>query len=131
MALLVHEQLAMSLRLVKRLVVNATVSVSSILNNGQFYLKYYFLRRRNFSFKRFSKVSIATSLFSNFIHQNTKSTTGVNIYSILEERSKALLKMCLIEVDRDVLTRRHQDVIFDHIFSNTFLHRCFFNIDYR
>ena len=30
----------------------------------------------------------ATSLFLILIHQNTKSTTGLNIYSILEERLK-------------------------------------------
>ena len=33
---------------------NANVSVSSIFNNGQFYLKYYFLRDRNSPSKRFS-----------------------------------------------------------------------------
>ena len=42
--------------------------------------------------------------------------TGLNIYSILEERPKALLKMLLIEVDRLTLLRRPQDVIFEHIF---------------
>ena len=42
--------------------------------------------------------------------------TGLNIYSILEERPKALLKMFLIDVDRLTLPRRPQDVIFEHIF---------------
>ena len=37
---LVHGQLAMS-------VINDNVSVSSIFNNGQFYLTYYFLHQRN------------------------------------------------------------------------------------
>ena len=41
---------------------------------------------------------------------------GLNIYSILEERPKALLKMFLIDVDRPTLPRRPQDVIFEQIF---------------
>ena len=65
-----------------RLYVTASVSVSSIFNNGQFYLKRYFLCQ-----KFPLEMSIATSLLSIFFHQNTKSTTGLNIYSILEERS--------------------------------------------
>ena len=105
--------------------VNANVSVSSIFNDDQFYFKYYFLRHRN------CQVSFATLLFSIFIHQNTKSTRGLNIYSILEERPKALLKMFFIDVDRLTFPRRSQDVIFEYIFYNAFLYRCFFNIDYR
>ena len=42
--------------------------------------------------------------------------TGLNIYSILEERPKALLKMFLIDDDRLTLPRRSEDVIFEHIF---------------
>ena len=42
--------------------------------------------------------------------------TGSNIYNILEERPKTLLKMLLINVDRLTLPRRPQDVIFEHIF---------------
>ena len=42
--------------------------------------------------------------------------TGFNIYNILEERPKALLKMFLIDVDRLTLPARPQDVIFEHIF---------------
>ena len=42
--------------------------------------------------------------------------TGFNIYNILEERPKALLKMFLIEVDRLMLPKRRQDVSFEHIF---------------
>ena len=34
--------------------INANVSVSLIFNNGQFYVKYYFLRDRNSPSKRFS-----------------------------------------------------------------------------
>ena len=46
---------------------NFSVSVSLIFNNGQFYLKYYFLHQRNPpSLKGFSEVSIAMSLFSFF-----------------------------------------------------------------
>ena len=44
------------------------------------------------------------------------SHTGFNIYNILEERPKALLKMFLIEVDRLTLPRCPQDVIFEHVF---------------
>ena len=38
--------------------------------------------------------------------------TGLNIYSILEERTKVFLKMLIIDVDRLTLPRRPQDVIF-------------------
>ena len=69
--------------------------------------------------------TIATPLFSTFINQNTKITTDPNNYSTLEERRKALLKTFLIDVDRLTLLRRPQDVIFKHIFKNTFLCRCF------
>ena len=53
---------------------------------------------------------------------------GLNIYSILEESPRALLKAFLIDVERLTLLRRFQDVIFEHIFSNIFLYRYFFNI---
>ena len=65
---------------------------------------------------RFNLVSIATSLFSIFNHQNTKSVTVLYIYSILEERPKTPLKIFLIDVDRLTLTRSPQDVIFEQIF---------------
>ena len=42
--------------------------------------------------------------------------TNLNIYSILEKRPKALLKMFLIDVERLTLPKRPQDVIFGHIF---------------
>ena len=71
------------------------------------------------------------SLFSIFIHQNTKSTTDLYIYSILEVRTKARVKLCLIDFNRINLPRRPQDVIFEHIIQNAFLYRCAFNIDYR
>ena len=44
----------------------------------------------------------------------------------LEERPKALLKMFLIEN-----VPYYRDIIFEHVFENIFLYRCFFNIDYR
>ena len=56
--------------------------------------------------------------------------TGFNIYNILEELPKALLKMFLIDVNSLTLPIRPQDVIFDNIFKNAFLCRCFFNIGY-
>ena len=72
------------------------------------------------------------SLFSVFIHQNTKSTTyRFNIYNILEELPKTFLKIFLIDIDRLTLRIRPQNVIFDNIFKNAFLCRCFFNIGYK
>ena len=61
-------------------------------------------------------VNCQTSPFIIFIHQNTKSTTGLDIYNILEENCKALLNMFIIDVDRVTLPRRPQDVIFEYIF---------------
>ena len=100
---------------------NVSVSVSSIFSSCEFYLKYYFLRHRNSSSKRFNYVSIATPLFSVFIQQNTKSTTGPNIYSFPEELPKAFIEMFLTEVNRLTLPRCSQDVIFKHIFKDAFL----------
>ena len=39
--------------------------------------------------------------------------------------------MFFMNVDRLTLPRRLQDVIFEHIFKNAFLHRYFFNINHR
>ena len=61
-------------------------------------------------------MSMALSLFSIFIHQNTRRTAGFNIFSILKERFKALLKVFLIDFDSLTLQRRPQKVIFEHIF---------------
>ena len=105
--------------------INANVSVSTIFNNGQFFLKYYFLHDRISPLEEIQLVSITTSLFSIFIHQNTKGATVLYIYSILKERPKALLK------NRLALPIHPQGVIFEHIFKTTFIYRCFFNIDYR
>ena len=58
--------------------------------------------------KRFSKVSVATSLFSIFIQQNAKRTIVLYICKILEECPKALLNMFLIDVVRVMLPRRPQ-----------------------
>ena len=96
--------------------VNANVYIFSISSNGQSYLKYYFLCHRSSPTKRFSQVLIPKSLFSIFIHQNTKITTGFNIHVILEERPKTLLKMFLIDVGRLTLPGCPQDVILEHIF---------------
>ena len=73
-----------------------------------------------FPSKRFSYVSIATSLFSIFLHQNTKYTTVLYIYNILVERTKALLKMFLIDVGKVMLPRLSQDAIFEHVFLKYF-----------
>ena len=85
---------------------NANVFVSSMFNKCQFYVKYYFLHHRNSPWKRFNYVLIAKSLFSFFIHQNTKSNTGLNTYSILEERLKVLLKMFLL-ASTEMSSRHH------------------------
>ena len=67
---------------------------------------------------RRDSVPITTSLFSVFIHQNTKSTTGLNIYNIFLGTSQGTPKMLLIDVDRLTLLRRPQEVSFFkmHIF---------------
>ena len=70
--------------------------------------------------KRFSLVSIATSLLSIFILKITKSTTVLYIHNIFGERSKAFLIMFLIDVDRVKLPRRPKNVIFEHIFKMFF-----------
>ena len=67
---------------------NFNGSVSSIFNNGQFYLKYCYLHHRDSPLEEIQLILNAASLFLILIHQNTKSTTGLNIYSILEERLK-------------------------------------------
>ena len=51
-----------------------------------------------------------------FMHQNIKSTAGVNIYGILKEVPKALLKMFLTDVDRLMLPKSRWDVVFEDIF---------------
>ena len=59
----------------------------------------------------------AKSQLLRLIHQNTKKSTKVlYIHSILEELSKALLKMFLTDADRLALPRRPEDVILEHIF---------------
>ena len=59
--------------------VNADVSVSSIFNNGQFYLKYYFLRHWNFPLK---EIQLTANCYVSFIlfHQNAKNKTVLYIY---------------------------------------------------
>ena len=83
--------------------VNGNISVTSIFNNDQFNLKYCFIRHK-FSVE----VLIATSLFSISIHQiqNTKITTVLYTYNILENRPKAFLKIFVIDDDRLTLPRR-------------------------
>ena len=96
---------------------NANVSVSVIFSNGRFYLNYYFVcQRPPHPLVEIQQVSNATFLFSIFMHQNTKSTARINVYSILKELPKALLKMFLTGVDRLTLPTRPQDVVFEDIF---------------
>ena len=61
---------------------------------------------------------LSTSCYVSILnfHQNTKSTTDLYIYGILEECLKAVLKMLLIDSDRLTLPRCPQDVTFGHIF---------------
>ena len=98
----------------------------------QYYIKYYDLCHSNYPLEKIQlSVNCYLSLSSVFIHQNDTSTTVFYVYSILEERPKALLKMFIIAEDRLMLPIRSQDIIFQHIFENAFLYRCFPNIDYR
>ena len=60
--------------------------------------------------------SAKCQLLQIFIHQNSKSIIGLDIYSLLEESVEVLLKMFLINVDKLTLPRRPQDVIFKNIF---------------
>ena len=55
------------------------------------------------------------SPFSIFIHQITKSTAVLYIFSISEERPTTLLLMFLIDIDQLMLPTCPQDVIFEHI----------------
>ena len=70
--------------------------------------------------------SAKRQLLSIFLHQSTKSTTGLNINSILDELPKTLLKLGLIDVDRLMFPRRPQDVIFEHIFLKSISISLFF-----
>ena len=45
---------------------------------------------------------------------------GFNIYNILEERPKVLLKMFFIDADRVTLPRRPEGIIFEYIFTMHF-----------
>ena len=81
--------------------------------------------------KRFSLVSIATSLLSVFILKITKSNTVLYIHNIFGERSKAFLIMFLIDVDGVTLPRRPKNVIFEHIFKMLFCIFVFFIIKCR
>ena len=93
---------------------------------------YYDLCHSNYPLEKIQlSVNCYLSLSSVFIHQNNTSTTVFYVYSILEERPKALLKMFIIVEDILMLPIRSQDIIFQHIFENAFLYRCFPNIDYR
>ena len=63
--------------------VNSNVSVSSIFNNGQFYLKYYFLHRRNPpALSPLKEIQLSVNCYvSVFIfHQNAKTITFLYIY---------------------------------------------------
>ena len=108
--------------------VNSTVSVPSIFNNGQLY---YFLHYRNpppsspHSLKGFSQVSIATTPFS-FFTKMLKPLQFV-IFIALGEKSQSLPK----NVPYWRQHCRYRDIIFGHIFQNTFLYYCFFSIGYR
>ena len=99
--------------------VNTNFFVSSIFKNCKFYLQCYFLRHRNSPFEEIQlSVNCYISVF-NF-HQNTKSTTVLSIYRILEKCPKAFLIMFRIDVNRLTLPRHPQGIIFEHIFKNAF-----------
>ena len=124
---LVHGQLAMSPRRVKRSFIRkCQFSLSSIFNNGQFYLKYYFLRHRvssskcqllrlcsQFSFIKILKV-LQALIFTHF--GGTSQGPPINVSYWLRQTK---------------ITETHSDLIFEHIFKKAFLYRCFLNIYYR
>ena len=59
----------------------------------QFFLKYHFLCYKKFPLEEIElRVNCYISIF-NVHYQNTKSTTVLCIFNILEERPKALLKI--------------------------------------
>ena len=70
-----------------------------LLKTVSFFLSIIFSFTEVSPSKRFSSVWIAISLLSIFIRQNTKSTTVLCIYNILEERLKVPSKISLIDVD--------------------------------
>ena len=86
---------------------NVNVFVSSVFKNAQCYLKYHFFCHINFPLEDIHvSVNCYISIFD--FYQNAKSTTVLYIYSILEERPKALLKMFLTNVGKVTLPTRPQ-----------------------
>ena len=96
--------------------VNSNVSVSSIFNNGQFYLKYYFLHHRNPLSFREIQLSVNCYVSVLIFHQNAKTITVLYIYSTWGT-SQSLPKNVPYWQNGLTLPRRH--------FSAYFL-KCFF-----
>lgn len=106
--------------------VNANVSVSSIFKYGQFYFKYYSVT--NISLFQEIQQSVICHV-SIWVYQNTKSTADLYIYNIFGERTKAFLKMFIIDVEWVTFSKRPGDVTsFVSIFCKILLYVFFFNI---
>ena len=82
------------------------------------FLKYHFLCHRSFPLKEIQLNWLDISLFLIFIHQNTKSTTILCIYNILEERLKVPSKISLIDVD-PAYHQEAKTIKFIHLLINT------------
>ena len=113
---LIHRQPGMSLRRLKRLVIFKCLSL-------RYSTMVSFVLSATFSLteihpKRDSVKSQLLCLYSQFSFTKILKALhkGFDIYKILEECPKALLKMFLTDFDRLKLPRCSQDVIFEHIF---------------
>ena len=124
---LVHGQLAISPRRVKRSFIRkCQFSLSSIFNNGQFYLKYYFLRHRVYS----SKCQLLR-LCSQFSFTKTLKVLQALIFTHFGGTSQGPPINVSYWLRQTKITETPSDLIFEHIFKKAFLYRCFLNIYYR
>ena len=122
---LVHGQLAISPRRVKRSFIRkCQFSLSSIFNNGQFYLKYYFLRHRVYSSK-------LLRLCSQFLFTKTLKVLQALIFTHFGGTSQGPPTNVSYWLRQTKITETPSDLIFEHIFKKAFLYRCFLNIYYR
>ena len=98
--------------------VNANVSVSLIFKNGQFFSEVSLFLSQKFSHQRHSaKCELLRLYFSILIHENTKSTTVLCIYNIMEERPKPFLKIYLTDLD-SVYHHKEKTITFHQFLIN-------------
>ena len=99
--------------------VNSHVSVSSIFNNGQFYLKYYFLHHRNPLSFREIQLSVNCYVSVLIFHQNAKTITVLYTYSTWRNVPK---------LPKNVPYWRQQTDVTKMSFLNVFLKMLFYII---